>query len=76
MIFNLFRAYIKEKQKDFSQWSFINLFPMCHNIVLNIIYICVCAIFVDIIIFVLFVGRGQSISCDNVLSNPFAVYLE
>jgi hypothetical protein len=38
---------------------------MFHYIVLNIIYICVCAIFVDIIICVLFVGRGQSISCDN-----------
>jgi hypothetical protein len=34
--------------------------------VLNIIYICVCVIFVDIIICVLFVGRGQSISCDKV----------
>ena len=51
----------------------INLFPMFHYIVLNIIYICVCAIFVDIIICVLFVGRGQSISCDNFLSNPIAV---
>jgi hypothetical protein len=43
------------------------------EIVLNIIYICVCVIFVDIIICVLFVGRGQSISCDNFLSNPIAV---
>ena len=51
----------------------INLFPMFHYIVLNIIYICVCAIFVDIIICVLVVGRGQSISCDNFLSNPIAV---
>ena len=51
----------------------INLFPMFHYIVLNIIYICVCAIFVDIIKYVLFVGRGQSISCDNFLSNPIAV---
>jgi hypothetical protein len=51
----------------------INLFPMFHYIVLNIIYICVCAIFVDIIICVLFVRRGQSISCDNFLSNPIAV---
>jgi hypothetical protein len=39
---------------------------------LNIIYICVCAIFVDIIICVFFVGRGQSISCDNFLFNPIA----
>ena len=46
---------------------------MFHYIVLNIIYICVCAIFVDIIICVLFVERGQSISCDNFLSNPNAV---
>jgi hypothetical protein len=51
----------------------INLFPMFHYIVLNIIYICVYAIFVDIIICVLFVGRGQSISCDNFLSNLIAV---
>ena len=51
----------------------INLFPMFHYIVLNIIYICVCAIFVDITICVLFVGRRQSISCDNFLSNPNAV---
>jgi hypothetical protein len=51
----------------------INLFPMFYYIVLNIIYIFVCAIFVDIIICVLFVGRGQSISCDNFLSNPIAV---
>jgi hypothetical protein len=51
----------------------INLFPMFHYIVLNIIYIRVCAIFVDIIICVLFVGRWQSISCDNFLSNPIAV---
>jgi hypothetical protein len=40
---------------------------MFHYIVLNIIYICVCVIFVDIIICVLFVGREQSISCDNSL---------
>ena len=52
----------------------INLFPMFLYIVLNIIYICVCAIFVDIIICVLFVGRGQSISCDNFLSNPTCMY--
>jgi hypothetical protein len=51
----------------------INLFPTFHYIVLNSIYICVCAIFVDIIICVLFVGRGQSISCDNFLFNPIAV---
>jgi hypothetical protein len=51
----------------------INLFPMFRYMVLNIIYIFVCAIFVDIIICVLFVGRGQSISCDNFLSNPIAV---
>jgi hypothetical protein len=38
-----------------------------------VIYIFVCAIYVDIIICVLFVGRGQSISCDNFLSNPIAV---
>jgi hypothetical protein len=41
-------------------YIYINLFPMFHYIVLNIIYICVCAIFVDIIICVLFEGRGQS----------------
>ena len=35
----------------------INLFPMFHYIVLNIIYSCVCARFVDIIICVLFAGR-------------------
>jgi hypothetical protein len=35
------------------------IFPKFHYIVLNIIYICVCAIFVDIILCVLFVGRGQ-----------------
>ena len=46
----------------------INLFPMFHYIVLNIIYICVCDIFVDIIICVLFVGKGQPISCDKFLS--------
>jgi hypothetical protein len=50
----------------------INLFPMFHYIVQNIIYICVCAIFVDIIICVLFVGREQPISCDSFLSNPIA----
>jgi hypothetical protein len=55
----------------------INLFPMFHYIVLNIIYICVCDIFVDIIICVLFVGKGQPISCDNFLSNhPIAVLFE
>jgi hypothetical protein len=32
----------------------------------------VCVIFVDIIICVLFVGRGQSMSCDNFLC-PIAV---
>jgi hypothetical protein len=48
----------------------INIFPMFHYIVLNIVYIYVCARFVDIIICVLLVGRGQSISCDNFLSNP------
>ena len=31
-------------------YIYINLFPMFHYIVLNIIYISVCAIFVDIII--------------------------
>jgi hypothetical protein len=46
---------------------------MFHYIVLNIIYICVCAKFVVIIICVLFVGRWQSISCDNFLSNLIAV---
>jgi hypothetical protein len=30
-------------------------------------------VFVDIIICVLFVGRGQSISCDNYLSNPISL---
>jgi hypothetical protein len=54
-------------------YIYINLFPMFHYIVLNIIYMCVCAICFDIIICVLFVGRGQSISCDNFLSNPIAV---
>ena len=54
-------------------YIYMNLFPMFHYIVLNIIYICVCAIFVDIIICVLFVWRGQSINCDNFLSNPIAV---
>ena len=58
---------------DHLVYIYINLFPMFHYIVLNIIYICVCAIFVDIIICVLFVGRVQSISCDNFLSNPIAV---
>ena len=43
---------------------------------LNIIYICACVIFVDIIICILFVGRGQSISCDNFLSNPIAVLFD
>ena len=46
---------------------------MFRYIVLNIIYNFVCAIFVDIIICVLFVGRGQSTGCDNFLSNPIAV---
>ena len=46
---------------------------MFHYIVLNIIYICVCTRFVDIIKCVLFVGREQAISCDNFLSNPIAV---
>jgi hypothetical protein len=50
-----------------------NLFPMFHYIVFYIIYIYVCARFVDIIICVLLVGRGQYISCDNFLSNPIAV---
>jgi hypothetical protein len=31
----------------------INLIPMFHYIMLNIIYICVCAIFVDIIVYYL-----------------------
>ena len=53
-------------------YIYINLFAMFHYIVLNIIYICVCAIFVDIIVYY-FVGREQSISCDNFLSNPIAV---
>jgi hypothetical protein len=44
-----------------------------HYIVLNIIYISVCAIFVHIIICVLIVGREQSISCDHFLSEPIAV---
>jgi hypothetical protein len=46
-----------------------SIYLPCFTIVLNIIYICVCVIFVDIIICVLFVERGQSISCDNFLSN-------
>jgi phage gp37-like protein len=46
---------------------------MFHYIVLNIIYVYVCARFVDIIICVLLVGRRQSISCENVLSNLIAV---
>ena len=50
----------------------INLFPIFHYIVLNIIYIYVCARFLDIIICVLLVVRGQSISCDNFFSNPIA----
>ena len=29
--------------------------------------------YIDIIICVLFVGRGQSISCDNLLSNTIAI---
>ena len=49
-------------------WQFVY-----KEFVLNIIYICVCVIFVDIIICVLFVGTGQDISCDNFLSNPIAV---
>ena len=46
---------------------------MFHYIVVNIIYICICAKFVDIIICVLFVGRGQSIGFDYVLFHPIAV---
>jgi hypothetical protein len=50
-----------------------NVFPMFHYIVFYIIYIYVCARFVDIIICVLLVRRGQYISCDNFLSIPIAV---
>jgi hypothetical protein len=46
---------------------------MFHYIVFYIIYIYVCARFVDIIICVLLVRRGQYISCDNFLSIPIAV---
>jgi hypothetical protein len=53
--------------------SLYNLFPMFHFIVLNIIYTCVCARLVDIIICVLFVEREQFIGCDNFLSNLIAV---
>ena len=75
-IFDKVRAYIRQTKRFLSvvgHLVYINLFPMFHYIVLNIIYICVCAIFVDIIIYVLFVWRGQSINCDNFLSNPIAV---
>jgi len=78
MMFNKVRAYIR-KTKRFESvvchliYININSFPMFHYIVLNIIYICICTRFVDIIKCVLFVGRGQSISCDNFLSNPIAV---
>ena len=49
----------------------INLYLIFHYVVLTIIlYICVCASFVDFIVYVLFVGRGQSITCDNFLFNP------
>ena len=34
-------------------YIYIYLFPMFHYVVLNIIYICVCAIFVDIIVYYL-----------------------
>ena len=40
---------------------------------LNIIYIYVFARFVVIIIYVVFVGRWQSISYANFLSNPIAI---
>jgi hypothetical protein len=78
MIFNKVRAYILDKQKDFNQWSFIwststsTYFP-CFAILCNYYLYFACAIFADIIICVLFVGRGQFISCDNFLSNPIAV---
>ena len=71
--------HILDKRKDFNQWSVIwststsILFPLFHYIVLNIIDISVSAIFVHIIICVLFVGREQSINCDNFLSEPIAV---
>jgi hypothetical protein len=39
------------------------IFPKFHYIVLNIIYICVCAIFVDIILCVLFVGKLVFVAC-------------
>jgi hypothetical protein len=79
MIFNKVRAYIRQTKRFKSVvgnpvYININLFPMFHYIVsVNIIYMYVCARFVDIIICVLLVGRGQSISCENVLSNPIAV---
>jgi hypothetical protein len=78
MIFNKVRAYIRQTKRFESAvcllvYINIYLFHMFQCIVLNIIYICVCARFVDIIICVLLVGRGQSISCDNFLCNPIAV---
>ena len=53
----------------------INLFPMFHYIVLNIIYICVCAgFFWHYYMCIICKERTvQSISCDNFLSNPIAV---
>ena len=51
----------------------INLFPMFHYIVLNIIYIYVCARFVDIIC-VLLVERGQFISCDIIWVQSYCCF--
>jgi hypothetical protein len=61
IIFNKVRAYIRQIKRFYSvvghlAYININLFPMFHYIVLNIIYIYVCARFFDIIICVLLVG--------------------
>jgi hypothetical protein len=61
---------LNENNKEMSK-----LTDLRSQVDMYIIYVFVCAIFADIIVHVcvLFVGRGQSINCDNFLSNPIAV---
>jgi len=54
---------------------YINLFPMFHYIVLNIIYICLCAWFVVIIYVYYLYGEDKSKSCDNFLFNPTSFFI-
>jgi hypothetical protein len=70
------RPYIRQKKKILISGLSSGLHPHQPNshVSLFYLYLCICYFF-DIIIWVLFVGRGQSISCGNVLFNPIAVWL-